>query len=113
MRRKKKKKSYCADITGLFLPEGYRTECRQGPEPVPSTSGVSGITACLPSPVADDLSALPSPTSSTPPVSSAWRLTGCLPLYASSSNCTIVLFKVRTIGLKMFSLFFVFYALLM
>ena len=62
---------------------------------MPSTSGVSEITACLPSPVADDPSALSPPTLSTPPVrNSAWRLTGCLPLYASSSNCTIVLFKV-------------------
>ena len=34
------------------------------PEPVPSTSGMSEIAACPPSPVADDPSALPSPTSS-------------------------------------------------
>ena len=30
------------------------------PEPVPSTSGVSEIVACPPSPIADDPSALPS-----------------------------------------------------
>ena len=34
------------------------------PEPVPSTSGVSEIVACPLSPIADDPSALPSPTSS-------------------------------------------------
>ena len=34
------------------------------PQPVPSTSGVSEIAACPPSPIADDLSALPFPTSS-------------------------------------------------
>ena len=34
------------------------------PEPLPSTSARSGIVACLPSPIADDPSALPSPTSS-------------------------------------------------
>ena len=33
-------------------------------QPVPSTSGVSEIAACPPSPIADDPSALPSPTSS-------------------------------------------------
>ena len=33
------------------------------PEPVTSTSGVSDIAACPPSPIADDPSALPSPTS--------------------------------------------------
>ena len=34
------------------------------PEPVPSTSGMSEIAACPLSPIADDPSALPSPTSS-------------------------------------------------
>ena len=33
------------------------------PEPLPSTSARSGIVACLPSPIADDPSALPSPIS--------------------------------------------------
>ena len=65
----KNKNSYYADITGSFLPEGYRTESRQGLEPVPSTSGVSVITACLPPPIAEDPSALPSPASSTPSTS--------------------------------------------
>ena len=32
------------------------------PEPVPSISGMSEIAACPPSPIADDLSALPSVT---------------------------------------------------
>ena len=34
------------------------------PEPTPSTSSVSEIAACPPSPIAEDLSALPFPTSS-------------------------------------------------
>ena len=39
-------------------------ESSKEPEPVPSTSGMSAIAACPPSPIADDPSALPSPTSS-------------------------------------------------
>ena len=39
---------------------------RKEPEPVPSTSGMSETAAFPPSPIADDLSALPSPTSSPP-----------------------------------------------
>ena len=41
-----------------------RTESSKEPEPAPSTSGTSEIAACPPSPIADHLSALPSPTSS-------------------------------------------------
>ena len=41
-----------------------RIESNKEPEPVPSTSGISEIAACPPSPIADDSSALPSPTSS-------------------------------------------------
>ena len=41
-----------------------RIESSKEPEPVPPTSGVSEIAACPPSPIADDPSALPSPTSS-------------------------------------------------
>ena len=40
-----------------------RIESSKEPEPVPSTSSVSEIAACPPSPIADDPSALPSPTS--------------------------------------------------
>ena len=40
-----------------------RIESGKEPEPVPSTSGVSEIAACPPSPIADDPSVLPSPTS--------------------------------------------------
>ena len=44
-----------------------RCECASGfskePEPVLSTQGMSEIAACPPSPIADDLAALPSPTS--------------------------------------------------
>ena len=48
----------------LFFKREDRIESSKEPEPVPSTSGVSEIAACPPSPIADDPSALPSPTSS-------------------------------------------------
>ena len=41
-----------------------KIETSKEPEPVPSTSSVSEIAACPPSPIADHPSALPSPTSS-------------------------------------------------
>ena len=47
-----------------FLKRIDRTESSKEPEPVPSPSGMSGIAACPPSPVADDPSLLPAPTSS-------------------------------------------------
>ena len=47
-----------------FFKRVDRIESSREPEPVPSTSGVSETAACPPSPIADDPSALPSPTSS-------------------------------------------------
>ena len=47
-----------------FLKRVDRIESSKEPEPVSSTSGVSEIAACPPSPVADDPSVLPSSTSS-------------------------------------------------
>ena len=47
-----------------FFKRVDRIESSKEPEPVPSTSGMSEIAACPPSPIADDPSALPSPTSS-------------------------------------------------
>ena len=47
-----------------FFKRVDRMESSKEPEPVPSTSGMSEITACRLSPIADDPSALPSPTSS-------------------------------------------------
>ena len=47
-----------------FVKRVDRIESSKEPEPVPSMSGVSGFAACPPSPIADDPSALPSPTSS-------------------------------------------------
>ena len=47
-----------------FFKRVGRIESSREPEPVPSTSGVSEISACLPSPIADDPLALPSPTPS-------------------------------------------------
>ena len=53
---------------GIFLDQGSkrvdRIEFSKEPEPVPSTSGMSEISACSPTPVADDPLALPSPASS-------------------------------------------------
>ena len=46
-----------------FFKRVDRIESSKEPEPVPSTSGVSEIAACFPSPIADNPSALPSPTS--------------------------------------------------
>ena len=40
-----------------------RIESREKPEPVPSTSGMSEIAACPPSPIVENYSVLPSPTS--------------------------------------------------
>ena len=47
-----------------FFKRADRIESSKEPEPVPSPSGVSEIAACPPSPIAEDPSALPSPTSS-------------------------------------------------
>ena len=47
-----------------FFKRVDRIESSKEPEPVPLTSGVRQIAACPPTPVADDPSALPSPTSS-------------------------------------------------
>ena len=49
-----------------FFKRVDRIESSKEPEPVPSMSGMSEIAACPPSPIADDPSALPSPTSSPP-----------------------------------------------
>ena len=48
----------------IFLKRVDRIESSKEPEPVSSTSGLSEIAACPPSPGADDPSVLPSSTSS-------------------------------------------------
>ena len=48
----------------IFFKKVNRTESRKEPEPGPSRSGMSETAACPPSPVADNPSALPFPTSS-------------------------------------------------
>ena len=57
------------DITQTSLDRFFkwvdRIESSKEPEPVPSISGVSEIAACPLSPIADNPSALPSPTSSS------------------------------------------------
>ena len=59
-----KKRATTQTSLDCFFKRVDRIESRKEPEPVPSTSGVSEIAACPPSPIADDPSALPSPTSS-------------------------------------------------
>ena len=60
----KKKRATTQTSLDCFFKRVDRIECNKKPEPVPSMSGVSAIAACPPSPIADDPSALPSPTSS-------------------------------------------------
>ena len=94
-------------ITGLFFffKRVDRTESSKKPEPVPSTSGMSEIAACSPSPIADDPSVPPSLTSSPQSVT----LPACS-LDASPWMPAAVLYFSRycTLRLKMFCLFFVF-----
>ena len=58
------KKSCYPDITESFSPEGRYNRIQQGPEPVPSASGMRDIAAYPVPPAADGPSALPSPASS-------------------------------------------------
>ena len=55
----------------IFFKRVDRIESSKEPEPVPSTSGVSEIAACSPSPIADDPSALHLPPCLPPPVSNS------------------------------------------
>ena len=63
-----KKRATTQTSLDCFFKRVDRIESSKEPEPVPSASGMSEIAACPPSPMADDPSALPSPTS--PPSSS-------------------------------------------
>ena len=60
----KKKRAATQTSLNPFLKRVDRTESTKEPEPVPSASGMSETAACPPSPIADDPSALPSPTPS-------------------------------------------------
>ena len=59
-----KKRATTQTSLDCFFKKVERIESSKEPEPVLSTSGVSEIAACPPSPIADDPSALPSPPSS-------------------------------------------------
>ena len=91
-----RKKSYYSDK------KVDRIEASKEPEPVPAMSGMSEIAVCPPSPVADDPSALPSPTPLSPPVSDSSCMfpqpaSVCLVLYhCTFQDCEIkdVLFFV-------------------
>ena len=60
----KRKRATTQTSVDHFIRRVDRIESSKEPEPVPSMSGVSEIAACPPSPIVDDPSALPSPTSS-------------------------------------------------
>ena len=112
------KKAYYPDITGWFyqvLSTTERTESSREQEPVPSTSGVSEITACPLHPIADGPSALPSsivsPSCSQEPLqlyhlplSLSCLFTHCQPLYASCWTVPLYFSRYCTLRLKMFSL---------
>ena len=60
-----KKKTATTQISlDHFIKRVNRIECSKEPEPAPSVSAMSETAACPPSPITDDPSALPSPTSS-------------------------------------------------
>ena len=58
----KKKRATTQTSQNQFFKRVDRIESSKEPEPVPSMSGVSEIAACPLFPIADDPSALPSPT---------------------------------------------------
>ena len=97
--------------TNLQVANSQRCERASGSskesEPVPSTPGVSEIAACPPSPVADNPSALPSPTSS--PSSSQYLFLPVPSMPAPVCQllyCTAVHFKVLYCKIK--HVFFIF-----
>ena len=69
--------------TNLQVVSFQRCKCTSGsskePEPVPSNPGVSEIVACLPTPITDDSSALPSTRPLPPPVNNSYLFTQCSP----------------------------------
>ena len=71
---------------------------------IPSISGLSETAAYPPSPIADDPSALPSPTSSVS--RSSGLFTQCRPLCASSCAVLLYISRYCTVRFKMFSFFF-------
>ena len=102
-----KKKATIQTSLDCFFKWVGRIESSKEPEPVSSMSGMNKIAACPSSPIADDPSALPSPTSSP---SSSQQL--FLPVHSmpapvcQPSYCTTVLFKV--LYCKMKNVFFIF-----
>ena len=62
--REKNYYPYISHWIVFFFKTDGRIDSSEEPEPVPSTSGMSEISACSPTPVADDPLALPSPASS-------------------------------------------------
>ena len=86
-----------------FFKRVDRIKYSKEPEPVPSTSGMNEIEVCLSSPIADDPSAVPSPTSS--PVSSQsfflpvhWMLAPvCQLLYWTTILFQLLYYKIKNV----------------
>ena len=71
---------------------------------IPSVSGMSEITAFPPSPIVDDPSGLPSPTSSLTS-SNCCLFTRCQPLYVSCCSVPLYFSRYCTVRLKYFIYF--------
>ena len=93
-----KKKATTQTSLDQFFKRVDGIESSREPETGPSTSGVSEVAACPPSPIADDPSALPSPTSS--PVSNSCLLTRCQPFYASRNIVLLYFSRYCTVRFK-------------
>ena len=108
MRKKRATTQTSLDIFFFhFFRRENRVESNKEPESVLSTSGMSGIAACLPSPIVDDTSPCHHPPPLPSPVGCfSALLTGFQPL--DSSHCTALLrvSKRCTVRFKIFSLFF-------
>ena len=110
----KKKRATTQTSLDHFFKRVDRIESSKEPESVPSMSGVSEIAACPPFPIADDPSALLSPTSSP---SSSQQLFLPVPTMPAPVcqllYCTTVLFKVLYCKIKnvffILCLFFMYY----
>ena len=100
---KKKKKATTQTSLNHFFKRVERIVSNKEPEPVPSTSGMSDTSTCPLSSIADDPSALPTPTSSIS--NSSCLFTWCHPLCAS---CYTMLLYFSRLYYKIKNVFFIF-----
>ena len=99
----KKKKATTQTSLNHFFKRVERIVSNKEPEPVPSTSGMSDTSTCPLSSIADDPSALPTPTSSIS--NSSCLFTWCHPLCAS---CYTMLLYFSRLYYKIKNVFFIF-----